>query len=89
MAKHEKMLQRILLGRSDANIEFADLRGLLQDLGFDERIRGDHHNFARNGVVEIVNLQPIASNAKPYQVRSVRTPWYDVLSYQGDKTWAA
>jgi hypothetical protein len=73
MAKHEKMLQRILLGRSDANIAFADLRGLLQGLGFDERIRGDHHIFARDGVAEIVNLQPIGSKAKPYQVRQVRT----------------
>jgi hypothetical protein len=73
MTKHEKMLQRILLGRSDANFAFADLRGLLQDLGFDERIRGDHHIFARNGVAEIINLQPIGSKAKPYQVRQVRT----------------
>ncbi len=73
MAKHEKMLQRVLLGRSDANIAFAELRGLLQDLGFDERIRGDHHIFARNGGAEIVNLQPVGSKAKPYQVRQVRT----------------
>lgn len=56
MAKHAKMLQWILLGRSDANFAFADLRGLLQELGFDERIRGDHQIFARNAVAEIVNL---------------------------------
>ena len=73
MSKHEKLLQRILLGRSDANISFADLRGLLKGLAFDERIRGDHHIFTRNGAAEIVNLQPIGSKAKTYQVRQVRT----------------
>jgi hypothetical protein len=72
MAKHENVLQRVLLGRSDANIAFADLRGLLQALGFDERIRGDHHIFTRDGVAEIVNLQPMGSKAKTYQVRQVR-----------------
>jgi hypothetical protein len=39
------MLRRVLPGRSDANIRFADLTGLLHDLGFTERIRGDHHIF--------------------------------------------
>jgi hypothetical protein len=30
-------------------------------LGFEERIRGDHHIFCRQGVVEILNLQPAGS----------------------------
>jgi hypothetical protein len=41
--------------------------------GFNERIRGDHHIFARDGIAEILNLQPLASEkAKPYQVKQVR-----------------
>ena len=72
MAKHEKLLERILLGRSDASIAFSDLRGLLRGLGFDERIRGDHHIFTSDGVAEIVNLQPIGAKAKTCQVRQVR-----------------
>jgi hypothetical protein len=40
--------------------------------GFAERIRGDHHIFAREDVVEILNLQPRGSLAKAYQVRQVR-----------------
>jgi hypothetical protein len=72
MGKHEKTLQQVLLGRSDANIAFADLRNLLLVLGFDERVRGDHHIFTRSGVEEIMNLQPIGAKAKPYQVRQVR-----------------
>ncbi len=70
--KYDKLLQRIVSGTSDANISFADLRQLLLRLGFGERIRGDHHIFAKDGVEEILNLQPKASKAKPYQVRQIR-----------------
>ncbi len=73
MAKHEKIFEQILLGAADANIAFSDLRGLLRALGFDERIRGDHHILTREGVAEIINIQPKGSKAKPYQVRQVRT----------------
>jgi hypothetical protein len=62
----------VLLGRADTNRAFADLRSLLCALGFDERIRGDHHIFAKHGVDEIMNLQPIGAKAKLYQVRQVR-----------------
>ncbi len=72
MNRHEKLLQTILWGRSDANIRFSDLRALLGYLGFDERIRGSHHLFDRAGIVEIVNLQSVGGRVKPYQVRQVR-----------------
>lgn len=62
----------ILRGASDANIPFAMLCRLLERLGFERRIRGDHHIFARAGVAEIINIQPKGSNAKPYQVKQVR-----------------
>jgi hypothetical protein len=45
---------------------------LLRRLGFDERIRGDHHIFTKTGIAEILNLQPKGSKAKPYQVKQVR-----------------
>jgi HicA toxin of bacterial toxin-antitoxin, len=72
-------LLRILRGGSDANIRFDELRRLLSDLGFQERVRGSHHIFTRDGVVEILNLQPKGSGAKPYQVRQVRSV---VLKYK-------
>ncbi|MEM8601851.1 MAG: type II toxin-antitoxin system HicA family toxin [Bacteroidota bacterium] len=72
MSKHEKLLARVLSGAADTNIRFRDLRNLLRRLGFEERIRGDHHIFTRAGVVEILNLQPKGSLAKPYQVKQVR-----------------
>jgi hypothetical protein len=68
----DPILLRVLLGSSDANIRFSDLRTLLLRLGFVERIRGDHHIFTRDNIAEILNLQPLGSLAKPYQVKQVR-----------------
>ena len=59
-------------GSSDANIRFNDLRALLIALGFEERTRGSHHIFRREGIGERINLQRIGSDAKPYQVRQLR-----------------
>jgi hypothetical protein len=72
VGKYQRLLQVILLGRSDANIPFAGLCHLMRRLGFEERIRGDHHIFTMSGVEEILNLQPKGSKAKPYQVKQVR-----------------
>ncbi|HEY4232019.1 MAG TPA: type II toxin-antitoxin system HicA family toxin [Lacipirellulaceae bacterium] len=59
-------------GNSDANLGFQELCGLLQRLGFAERIRGSHHIFSRDGIEEILNVQPKHGKAKPYQVKQVR-----------------
>ena len=67
-----RTLRRLLSGRSDTNIAFADLTALLVALGFEERIRGSHHIFTRSEVIEILNLQSSGNRAKPYQVRQVR-----------------
>jgi len=72
VGKYTKLLERILSGRSDANVRFSDLVQLLLRWGFDERIKGDHHILTRTDVEEILNLQPRGSMAKPYQVKQVR-----------------
>ena len=72
MGEHEKVYEHIMLRRSDANVPFAKLCTLLKRLGFDERIRGDHHIFTMDRVEEIVNLQPKNSKGKPYQIKQVR-----------------
>lgn len=72
MSPYNKILVQILSGTSDANISFKELHQLLGKLGFDERIRGSHHIFTKDGVEEILNLQPKGSKAKPYQVKQVR-----------------
>lgn len=72
MSKREKLIRRILWGNSDSNTDFADLCYLLNELGFSERIKGSHHIFFRDGVDEIINVQPIGAKAKAYQVKQVR-----------------
>jgi hypothetical protein len=68
----DKVLDKVLRGSSDRNILFAALCDLLRRLGFQERIRGSHHIFTKDGIVEILNLQPKGDKAKAYQVRQVR-----------------
>jgi hypothetical protein len=72
MSKHARLLERILLGNADANISFDGLCHMLRRLGFQMRIRGSHRIFYREGVEEILNLQPRGASAKPYQVKQVR-----------------
>nr|WP_217355146.1 type II toxin-antitoxin system HicA family toxin [Aphanizomenon sp. UHCC 0183] len=52
---------------------------LLIRLGFDERIRGSHHIFTKEGIEEILNLQPKQGKAKAYQVKQIREM---LLKYQ-------
>ena len=72
MRRDEDLRQKILSGRSDANIGFEELRAWLLRLGFAERVRGSHHVFRREGVRELINLQREGRQAKPYQVRQIR-----------------
>ena len=72
MGKIDKLRERILSGTSDTNIDFKPLCGLLAKLNFEERVKGDHHIFTRDDVEEIINIQPMGSKAKPYQVKQIR-----------------
>jgi predicted RNA binding protein YcfA (HicA-like mRNA interferase family) len=72
MGKFEKLLDRVLSGKADANISFDDLCQLLHRLGFEERISGSHHSFRRAGVSKILTLNSDGSKARRYQVREVR-----------------
>jgi len=68
-----KTLDNMLRGLSDKNIRFLDLRRLVTGFGFNERIKGSHHIFYKEGVEEILNLQPLKDGkAKAYQVKQVR-----------------
>lgn len=72
MSRTRKTLDKVLLGSSDSNIEFTDIRRLLEDLGFAERIKGSHHIFTRTDVAEIINIQPLNNKAKAYQIKQIR-----------------
>ncbi len=73
MVARKKVLARILRGSADANVPFKGLCSLLVSLGFEERVKGSHHIFTKDGIPEILNLQPQGNKAKRYQVRQVRT----------------
>jgi predicted RNA binding protein YcfA (HicA-like mRNA interferase family) len=63
-----KTLQKILSGSK--NVRFAEMVGLVQAFGFHSaRTSGSHHIFTHPGVPELVNLQNVHGQAKPYQVR--------------------
>jgi hypothetical protein len=72
MSRYDKLLFQILRGTADANVNFEDLCGLLEKIGFEKRIRGSHHIFRKEEVVEKINLQRDGNKAKVYQVRQVR-----------------
>jgi predicted RNA binding protein YcfA (HicA-like mRNA interferase family) len=68
----EQLFQSVMSGSKDKNIKFAELQKLLEMLGFHCRIKGDHFIYWKDGVSEIINLQPDENMAKPYQVKQVR-----------------
>jgi len=63
---------KILRGKSDANIKFDELLHLMRKLDFEERIKGSHHIFYKEEILEILNLQGKNRMAKPYQIKQVR-----------------
>lgn len=72
MSKLSKILLKILNGSHDKNINFDDLCYLLDKLEFIKRIKGGHHIYYKDGIEEIINIQPVGNLSKPYQVKQVR-----------------
>jgi len=67
------ILDKVLSGLSDKNIRFDGIKKLIIDFGFTCRIKGDHHILTKEGLAEIINLQPLKDGkAKAYQVKQVR-----------------
>ena len=80
----KKFLNRVLGSLADKNIRFQDLMKLLNDLGFSVRIKGDHHIYYREGIEEIINLQPLKDGkAKAYQVKQVRVIIFKYKLHKG------
>lgn len=65
----KKLLRR--LARGDyRNVAFGDLESLVRGFGFQiARTRGSHHIFRHGTIPEILNLQDVQGEAKPYQIR--------------------
>ena len=45
---------------------------VLDVMGFRCRIKGDHFIYYKDGINEIINIQPKGNKAKPYQVKQIR-----------------
>jgi len=53
-----------------ANVAFDDMRRLVEGCGFElRRVSGSHHVFAHPEIPELINLQAVHGQAKPYQIR--------------------
>ena len=64
---------KILSGRLDQSFSFDELCYVIERAGFQQRPgKGSHRIYYKEGVVEIVNVQPRDGKAKPYQVKQVR-----------------
>lgn len=72
MATLEKLYLSVITGMQDKNIKFKDLQKLLDVLGFECRIKGDHFIYSYSNLPENINIQPNGNMAKPYQVKQVR-----------------
>ena len=63
-----RLLKKILGGSK--NVRFVDMVSLVQGFGFRlSRVEGSHHIFIHPDMPELVNLQEVKGEAKPYQVR--------------------
>jgi predicted RNA binding protein YcfA (HicA-like mRNA interferase family) len=61
-----------LKGTTDANLDFSQVCQLLIKMGFSQRVKGDHFIFSKDGIEEIINIQPLNSKAKVYQIKQIR-----------------
>lgn len=64
-----RLLRRLAEGQVQ-NVAFADMRALVEGFGFRvARVEGSHHLFSHPAISELVNLQQVGGEAKPYQIR--------------------
>ena len=63
-----ELLRRLLTHQT--NVAFRDMVDLVEGFGFRlDRTRGSHCIFVHPSVRELVNLQEVRGQAKPYQIR--------------------
>lgn len=82
--KKEKLLARILANQK--GIGFHDMTTLAESFGFSQvRQRGSHHIFSHPRVPELLNLQEVRGEVKPYQVRQflILVERYDLTLGEG------
>jgi len=69
LMKRRKLLKRLSEGQLK-NVAFGDIMNMVEGFGFKlVRVSGSHHIFTHPGIPELVNLQEVKGEAKPYQIR--------------------
>jgi len=69
--RRQILLQKLARGAFQ-NVAFADAVSLVKSFGFNlARVSGSHHVFVHPKIPEVVNLQEVGGEAKPYQLRQV------------------
>ena len=67
--KRRRLLRRLSEG-GVRNVAFTDLVDLMEAFGFQlARVSGSHHIFTHPDIPELLNLQEVRGEAKPYQIR--------------------
>lgn len=63
-----KLLKKALSG--SRNVRFSEMVALVEAFGFRlSRVSGSHHIFVHPDIAELLNLQDVDGQAKPYQIR--------------------
>ena len=63
-----KLLSRLLTG--SRNIRFSEAVSCVEAFGFQlTRVSGSHHIFVHPEIPELLNLQEVRGEAKPYQIK--------------------
>lgn len=66
-----KLLARLLSGAVQ-NVSSDDVQSLAVGFGFElRRVSGSHHVYAHPAIPELINLQSVNGQAKPYQIRQM------------------
>jgi predicted RNA binding protein YcfA (HicA-like mRNA interferase family) len=67
--KRRRLLKRLSEGQLK-NVVFGDMINMVEGFDFQlVRVSGSHHIFTHPGLPELVNLQEVKGEAKPYQIR--------------------
>ncbi len=68
--RRRRLLQKLLSGSK--NIHFVEAVACAEAFGFRlSRINGSHHIYVHTAIPELVNLQNVHGQAKPYQVKQL------------------
>jgi predicted RNA binding protein YcfA (HicA-like mRNA interferase family) len=78
--KRKQLLRRLVEGDLQ-NVRFSDFVNLVEGFGFAlKRSKGSHHIFSHPNIAELVNLQDVGGEVKPYQIRQFLrlVEWYNL-----------